>query len=180
VSPNLAKDGIVTEKTILASSEDAKKRKGKKRVDPSAAWTVLGWAGFIFLVVGGSDFVLTWYPTAFGNREWEFGTVTASFNHLPIIVLGLGLLYAGALQSARKGWAALVLVLATGLTIWVLLGAIIWATNVPLALQAAPPEVMTGIKKALVKTAIQSLAYPMILGYMAWKSVEAVKGTLEG
>lgn len=166
----------MSEKTILASSTDAKKRIGKKRVDPVEAWAILGWIGFAFLVVGGSDFALTWYPMSFGNREWEFGTVTASFNGLPILVLGLGLLYAASLQYGRRWWAAVSLIVSAVLMLWVVGGAIIWATNVPLALQSVPAEVMTGIKKALVKTTIQSLSYPVILGFLAMRSLQSLRG----
>ena len=168
----------MTEKTILASDKDAKK-KGKKRVDPVLAWAVLGWIGLAFLVVGGSDFALTWYPMNFGNREWEFGTVTASFNGLPIVVLGLGLLYAASLQFGRRWWAALSSVVSAVLMLWVVGGAIIWATNVPLALQSVPAEMLVGIKKALVKTTFQSMTYPVIFGFLAWRSFSAARSISE-
>jgi hypothetical protein len=168
----------VTEKTILASDKDAKK-KGKKRVDPVQAWAVLGWIGFAFLIVGGSDFALTWYPMNFGNREWEFGTVTASFNGLPIVVLGAGLLYAASLQFGRRWWAALSSVVSAVLMLWVIGGAIIWATNVPLALQSVPAEMLVGIKKALVKTTIQSITYPVVFGLLAWRSLAAARSISE-
>jgi len=166
----------VSEKSILASSGDSKKKRGIRRVDPAQAWSILGWIGLAFLVVGGSDFALTWYPMAFGNREWEFGTVTASFNGLPILVLGLGLLYAASLQYARRWWTVLSLIVSAVLMLWVIAGAIIWATNVPLALQSVPPEVVVGIKKALVKTTIQSVTYPIILGFLAMRSFQALRG----
>ena len=163
---------------VLASDKDAKRKGGEKRIDPILAWAVLGWAGIVFLIVGGSDFALTWYPMNFGNREWEFGTVTASFNGLPILVMGVGFLLAASLQLGRKWWAGLAFVVSAILTLWIIAGAFIWATNVPLALQAAPAEVMTGIKKALVKTTIQSLTYPVLFGFLAYKSFQVVRGKI--
>jgi len=169
----------VTEKTIFSSPNDAKRKKGTKKVDPAQAWVLLGWVGFTFLIVGGSDFALTWYPMSFGNREWEFGTVTASFNGLPILVLGLGLLYGASLRYGRRWWAVLTLIVSVVLMLWVVGGAVLWATNVPLALQAVPPELMVGIKKALVKTTIQSVTYPVILGFLAVRSFQAVRSGIQ-
>ncbi|MGW8265390.1 MAG: hypothetical protein ACWGSQ_03430 [Longimicrobiales bacterium] len=169
----------MNEQTILSSPSDAKRKMGIKRVDPTRAWALLGWVGFAFLVVGGADFALTWYPMDFGNREWEFGTVTASFNGLPILVLGLGLLYAAALGYQRRWWGGVTLLVSAVLMLWVLGGVVIWATNVPLALQSVPLEMMTGIKKALVKTTIQSVAYPVILGFLAVRSFQLLRGGFE-
>ena len=92
------------------------------------------------------------------------------------MVLGLGLLYAASLQYARRWWTVLSLVVSAVLMLWVIAGAIIWATNVPLALQSVPPEVVVGIKKALVKTTIQSVTYPIILGFLAMRSFQALRG----
>jgi len=169
----------MNEQTILSSPSDAKRKMGVKKVDPTQTWALLGWVGLAFLVVGGADFALTWYPMDFGNREWEFGTVTASFNGLPILVLGLGLLYAAALGYQRRWWGALTLMASGVLMLCVLGGVVIWATNVPLALQSVPPGMMTGIKKALVKTTIQSVTYPVILGFLAVRSFQLLRGGFE-
>ena len=53
------------------------------RFVPPVAWDLLGWLGFALFVVGGADFLLTWFPERFGNPEWEFGTITASLNAMP-------------------------------------------------------------------------------------------------
>ena len=79
---------ILTETMIGTSPEDAKKIRGGKPVDPVQVWGALGWIGLTFLLVGGADFPLTWYPTSLGNREREVGTVTVSSNGLPIVVWG--------------------------------------------------------------------------------------------
>ena len=150
--------------------------KGKQKFDASRAWALLGWVGLTFLVVGGADFALTWYPMDFGNREWEFGTVTASFNGLPILVLGLGLLLTSSLLTDRRWWLIVATVGAFGLLLWVLVGAAIWAATVPVAMSSTPAEVLVGLKKALVKTAVQSVTYPVILAFLGWRGVQAIRG----
>jgi hypothetical protein len=93
----------VSDPKIVASGRN-QVHPGSVPSDSSGSWAVLGWIGLAFLVVGGSDFALVWFPLNFGNPEWEFGTVTQSFNGLPILLLGLGLLVAGADQVGRRWW----------------------------------------------------------------------------
>lgn len=144
----------------------------------SGLGSVAGWSGLTFLLVGGWDFALTWYPLSFGNREWEFGTVTASLNGLPVPTMGLALLLVGALLLERRWWAGLVGLAAFGLMVWVLVGAVLWVTTVPLALRTAPPEVLLGLKKSIVKSALQCVAYPGILAFLGWRAVGTIRGTI--
>src|SRR5262249_28846829 len=44
------------------------------------AWSILGWLGIVFVVLGFGDIALGIYPTQFGNQEWEFGMVSALLN----------------------------------------------------------------------------------------------------
>lgn len=153
--------------------------KGKARaLGSSHAWALLGWVGLTFLVVGGADFALTWYPTDFGNREWQFGTVTASFNGLPLLVLGLGLLLASSILTRRRWLAGVATVGAFGLLLWVLAGVVLWLGTIPLALEGTPVQVLTGMKKAIAKTAVQSTIYPVILGFLGWRGIGATWGNI--
>lgn len=140
--------------------------------------SAVGWTGLAFLLVGGFDFLLTWYPMDFGNREWEFGTVTASLNGLPVPTMGLALLLAGALLLERRWWAGVVGLAAFGACLWVLAAGVLWLTNVPLALETVPAEVETGLKKALVKSALQGVIYPPILAFLGWRAVGTIRGTI--
>jgi hypothetical protein len=165
----------VSDSNLVMPEKGAVKGKAQK-YDASRTWALLGWVGLTFLVVGGADFVLTWYPMDFGNREWEFGTVTASFNGLPVPVMGLGLLLASSMHTGRRWLVGLATVGAFGLLLWVLAAAALWMATVPLALDATPVDVMIGMKKALVKTSVQSLTYPVILGFLGWRGITAIRG----
>lgn len=140
--------------------------------------SITGWSGLAFLLIGGSDFALTWYPFDFGNREWEFGTVTASLNGLPVPTMGLALLLVGALLLERRWWSVLVALAAFGMALWVLAGAVLWGTTVPLAVQSVPPDVAVGLKKAVLKGALQAVLYPGILLFIGWRAVGAIRGTI--
>ena len=143
--------------------------------EASAAWLLAAVAGVVFLVVGGVDTMLTFIPSAFGSTEWEFGSVTAAFNGLPLPVLGTALLAAAGLV---RGWRLLVRVLAGGMVLAVLailaLG-VVYLTTLPQALNAAQQAGgigPIGIKRAAVKTVVQLVSYPvglLVMATMCWR-----------
>ena len=162
----------MTAPRIVAPSGEPKKT---RTIHPDRVWSVLGWTSLAFLVVGGLDFALTWYPPDFGNREWEFGTVTASLNGLPILLIGIALLLAASMQMRRRWWTLLAALAALVMLVWVAVGSVLWATNVPLALQSVPPELAIGIRKALVKTIVQSMVYPLVLAFLLVRAAGALR-----
>lgn len=161
----------MNESMIVASARERAAAGRSLRADDVRSWLVLGWIGLVFLTIGGADFALTWLPTGFGNREWEFGTVTQSFNSLPIVLLGLGLLIAAGEQAGRDWWRALGVALAAILLVWIVVGAAFWMLSVQIAFATVPDNLALGLRKAAAKTALQSLVYPATLVYLlrrAW------------
>ena len=153
---------------IVASARE-RSRRAAEPAQASQGWTVLGWIGLAFLVVGGVDFALVWFPLGFGTREWEFATVTQSFNGLPILLLGVGLLVVAAQQVGRRWWGLVGVGVAAVLLVWILAGAALWASNVSLALSTVPEELRVGVQKAVARTAVQSVVYPLVLLYLVWR-----------
>ncbi|HEU0078162.1 MAG TPA: hypothetical protein VFQ76_10965 [Longimicrobiaceae bacterium] len=132
------------------------------------AWGLLVPTGLAFLLVGGADLALVWYPLGFGSAEWEFGSVTSMLNGLPVLVMGLAFLGMAAVASGRR-WAGrgIAAVLAL-LAVAVVLMAALYATTVPIALKAVPNEqVALGLKKAIAKTTVQAAVYPVLLVWLA-------------
>ena len=130
---------------------------------PDTAWRIAGIAGVLFLAVGGIDALLVWYPLDFGSPEWEFGSVTAALNGLPVPVIGLVLIAVSALQRgnlvlARAAGGAMML-----LCLACLGGAVLYGTNVPIALNAVTTDVPTariGLQKSIVKSIVQLVFFP--------------------
>jgi hypothetical protein len=123
-------------------------------------WAALGVVGVVFLVVGITDLVLAWVPPRFGNADWEFGTVTAMFNNLPVPAMGVALGRAGA--SALESWGAkrVVAVVAAILAVWSLVAAVLFGLTLPLALgTVTEPAPRQALLTSAVKTAVQILAY---------------------
>ena len=163
----------MSEPKIVASAQGKKKA---KPVDAAQVWAAVGWTCLAFLTVGWADWVLTWYPPSFGNREWEFGTVVATLNNIPILVLSTALLLAASVQIERRWWTAIVILVTLLMLLWIVAGVVLWATNVPLALSTVPIELATSIKKSIAKTLVQAVVYPTLLTFLLLRSFRAMRG----
>lgn len=138
-----------------------------RRVDPHAqdAWKLLSWLGAIFAVLGVADIALGWYPAAFGNPEWEFGTISGSLNALTIPMMGLYLLVASAVarddRRSRRVLGILMWLMAVGV---VGLG-LVYITVIPIAIKsvAANELVLLGMKKAIAKGLVLLIGYVVLL-----------------
>jgi hypothetical protein len=137
---------------------------------PEFGWYLLSWIGLVFVLVGGLDLALTWYPFGFGNPEWEFGTVSAVFDGLPVPTLGLALLL-GAGVAAGSRWLVRVMAIALALAaLAIVVAFVLYATNIPIALQTVTePLVRLGLKKAITKTCGQALFYSVFFVWVAVK-----------
>jgi Ca2+/Na+ antiporter len=142
-------------------------RSGSRNSSPFA-WDLLGLLGFALFVVGGSDFLLSWFPWRFGNPEWEFGTITAALNAMPAGLMGLTLLLIWAHQSESAVWTR---VLSGVILIWsvVLVAlAVIYGLTLPLAARGfAVPNVGVGLKRAIARSLVQLVIYPVVMLWMA-------------
>ena len=161
----------MTASRILVKSDD----KNRSALDPApdTGWYLLGGIGLVFAVVAASDLILAWYPLNIGDAEWEFGTVTAVFGGLPLLTMGLGLSFGAAV--ARGNLLRLrSLSIVLGLVGVLLLGCLVlYLTTVPVALATeTDPLNKTGIEKAILKTTVEGVLYPLCYLWVAilgWK-----------
>ena len=151
----------MTEPQVLVAGEPKRAARPRVEMGPGDGWKWIGWFGLMLWIVGMGDFLLAWYPTAFGNPEWEFGTVVASYSGLPLVTMG----FAGLLGSAvARGirWQSLVvswvLVVFGGALV---LGFVTFLLDIPLAVRAGAdnPTVRLGLKKAIVKTTLIAIVF---------------------
>jgi hypothetical protein len=139
-------------------------------------WYLLGWAGWVFLLGGMLDIGLAWIPFHLGNPEWEFGTVTQSLQALPVPFLGAALIIAAGIARNRLWWARIGVIVLALMALCVVLSGVLYALNVPLALRAVKqPQVLFGLKKAIVRTALQVALYGVTATGMAWLGWRTVK-----
>lgn len=138
---------------------------------PDFGWTLFGWLGVVFTAVGGIDLLLTWYPLHFGNPEWEFGTVSATLDGLPVLSMGLVMLLGTGAALGRRWLMLATIGVLAALALAILAAAMLYATNVPIALKAVTePAIRTGLKKAIAKASAQSVLYPLAYVWIAWKA----------
>lgn len=126
-------------------------------------WSMLGWVGLVLIVIGGQDLLLALIPLKVGNPEWEFGTVTAALNGMPVLSMGLALVLGWAAVSGRKWLLRTVAVVLLLLAAVVLVAFTLYALTVPMALKSVTqPDIELGLQKAIAKTAVQAVLYPLV------------------
>lgn len=161
----------MTESRVLLTPSDRATTAAPSLTD--LQWRVLGVVGLLFTMVGGLDVLLTWVPPRFGSAEWEFGTISASLNGLPLPTLGLALLLARSLAVQDQTTARMVLALYAVMALFILAAGVLYALDAPIAFRAVEnPVAREGLKKAVVKTAAQLTLYPAGLLWLTvryWK-----------
>jgi hypothetical protein len=146
-----------------------------------AIWRGLLILGALLAVLGALDMAALWLPAQLGTPEWGFGTVTTSFDTFPQFGLGIALLLAASvalgLRWTIRGLAALCLL--TSVLMW--LAAFLYLMSLPFVLQInAAPIVRYHVEKATVKTALQTLVYPLLLLLLALRGWRVTLGSGEG
>jgi hypothetical protein len=129
---------------------------------PDVGWLLLGWVGAVFTVVGLTDIVLAWLPPALGNGEWEFGTISRTFDSLPLPFIGMALVTAAGVARGLLWQRRVAAVVMAVLGALVVASLVIYATNIPLALRSVQlPVAKLGIRKAILKALVQGVCYPV-------------------
>ena len=152
--------------------EDAKNRaRAGAEPAPELGWYLLGGLGLVFALVGGLDILLAWYPTDFGNSEWKFATVTTTLSSFPLLSMGLVLLTGSAMGRGRK-WLmrAMALVLLLVIVALLVCAALYLPQISPALASVKDATIKMGVQRAVLKTVVQLIAYPVILAWIAWLS----------
>lgn len=162
VSPNAGRGAAVTE-----------------RVDVRALHRPALWVGWGLVVVSLANQVLLWWAPQFGTPQWEFATVSQTFDRMPLLVLSLLLVALGTLLSGSVAASRAVAVLLAALALGIIAMAALYGLSAAVAwsgARGAPPEALSLFARAAVKTALVAVVYFTVLGALAatlWRRTRA-------
>ncbi len=153
-------------------------RSARRTLSPRSGADVLGTLGTALAALGVAEIVLVFIPSAWGNREWEFGSVVAVMDGLPIVVLGISLLLYSLVTREKDRWVRLVGGLGMVVGVVLLVGgiAILARTVGPAFASVTDPLVRLGVQKAVGKLVLQLAISPaalMLVCWFAWKQLNA-------
>jgi hypothetical protein len=112
------------------------------------------------------DLALLRYPLQFGSVEWEFGTISAHLNGMPLGTMGLILLAAGTLGSGWRCMARGLAVFCAVVAVGVVSLSVIYLLDVPVALKGAP-QVKSLLIRAIVKAGMFAITYTTLYAWLA-------------
>ena len=139
---------------------------GTKRpvADQALGWSLLWIVGWLFVAVGLLNIVLLWWPLQMGNPEYEFASVAAMLDSLPLPTMGLAFALAASRASGRSTSAKVAMVIAVVVAVLVVLAAVLYGLAVPLALKAVKEgPIRLRIMKSILKVSAQAVLYPIAL-----------------
>jgi hypothetical protein len=133
----------------------------KPAQDFMLGWSLLLVMGWLFTLVGLLNTVLIWVPLRLGVPEYEFASVAASLDGLPLALMGMTLALAASRASGRTRSATAIVILLIVVTVLVIAGGVLYGLNAPLALRALKnqPVPRLGIMKSIVKVTGQVVLY---------------------
>lgn len=140
---------------------------------PETGWTLLRILGVVFIIAGGIDLALLWYPSRWGTPEFEFATITQFVAGLPVLTTGVVAVGISAVGRGQRGLQLAVATFALVAVAVLVFLAVVYATDVPLALRVSTLEIKTGIKKAITRSGIQFVAYGVGYLALAWTLIKA-------
>ena len=136
-------------------------------------------AGIFIILIGWVDILIGWFPLGFGSPEWEFGTVSATVDGLPLSTLGLVVMLMGASESGSR-WGLWVSAVWAGWVLAVLVACgVLYALTVPVALGALGPQGLeVPLARAVLKTSTLMVIYFCFYGWMEVQAILRLKGRL--
>jgi hypothetical protein len=153
---------------IIVKDSRGKHGRALINAEPALLWVVVAWVGLAIAIVGWTDLALLWYPIRFGTPEWEFGTISAHLDGMPLGTLGLALLIVGAIGNGWRRTVRLLAIVCLLVVVGLLAISVIYLLDVPLALQGTAPQMKPVIKKAMLKAGIFAATYTALYAWLAW------------
>jgi hypothetical protein len=170
----------MTVSDLLVLDTHKKASRGEIARSPAGALGVLAGTSAALALVGWTDWVLLWVPLGFGNVEWEFGTISRSFDALPLATIGTAVFIAVALNS---GWRRTLLAAAVATSLLVAAFVLVFGVyllDLPVLLNGAPGPARMVLFKAVAKTSLYGVLYTVTYAWLCRTCWRAVRHTSRG
>lgn len=148
-------------------------RKSAPRGAPEPALRVVVLVAVALAMAALIDFGALWWPVRFGNLDWEFATIAATADALPLTTLTLGVLLGIAIWRGRRLSAGVLGGIYGVLGLAALSMLVMHALNAPIALRAVALESRPLVVKAAAKTVALLGLYAALYGSLAWLGLRA-------
>lgn len=124
--------------------------------------------GLVLCGVGVVDIGLLWWPLQLGTGEWEFGVISRTFDSLALGTTGLVFVTAAAAVRGRVVALRILSIVAVLLFCWLAASFLLYALNVPVALNAVPEQVRPQLVRAIGRTTAFAGLYIAFFGWLGW------------
>jgi hypothetical protein len=119
---------------------------------------------------------LLWFPPQLGIAAWEFGTVTETFDVLPLLTIGATLMALGVVQrpGVRPGTVRTWAVAFAFAAVFVLLAARLYVRSIPTVLAEAPGEALVALRRSIIETGTAitvSTIASLVVSILLWRSI---------
>lgn len=166
---------VAAEHGLLTSTPDRVVEARRSARSSTAPWRLVGAAGVAFALLGLTDVLLLWYPLRIGRPDWEFATVSGSFDALPLATIGALLIVArlhaaGSRLSRRLVGSGLILLVLTLCAAFVLF-ALSFATGIG----QVNDETRWILIRAGTKTSVAACVYVILYILMALSLFRAAR-----
>lgn len=163
---------------VVVPIEERVSRPSSRSDERDMAWRVVSVIGVLLGVVGWLDWGLLFVPQKFGTAQWEFGTISTSFNALPLATLSAAALATASIAAGRRRTMGALSIFAVLVTL-VLIGlAGLFALDVPVLLGSAAPELRPVLWKSIAKTSVFAVVYIVTYAWLAlacWRTLQKTR-----
>jgi len=142
----------------------------------TSAWRLLTVLGLALAAVGLVDVAMLFFPARPSAVDWEFGTISGVFEGLPLVTIGVGLMAAGAIARAGRGWLMTMAVVQLILALVLMVLLVVFVLDIPVVLGAVDPQMKFTAKQSIVKSGLMAVVYVLTyltLGIWAARRVRA-------
>lgn len=142
------------------------------------AFLILTAVGCALLVMGATDLLLAVIPLRVGNVEWEFGTISAVVNGMPVPAMGAALVAAGAMARDSITGVAAIMVWSVVLSALLLGCGVLFVLDIPVALRAVTEATAREpLKSAILKTIVGLVTYLALWMFLTYLCARFLRHT---